>query len=299
MNKIVTICGSFKYKDMMLKKSLELELEDKYIVLQPVYGIDNYKYTDEDKKILGELHYKRIDISDAIYVVNVDGYIGESTKKEIEYAKRLGKEILYLEDYNKLIFFYDIILLGCGSMKKLIELFLTMLKIGTFTFGGGYSMIAFLESELVEKKKWIERDDFLNMIAIAESTPGPIAINSATYIGYKMNGLLGSILCTLGVVLPAFIIMFIISLYFDQFLKLKYISYAFKGIQIGVIYLILRAGIRFYKNLDKSLFNIIIISLVMFFMILFSLLSINFSSIYFILICGFIGMIILNKKEVK
>lgn len=98
MNKIVTICGSFKYKDVMLKKSLELELEDKYVVLQPVYGIDNYKYTDEDKKILGELHYKRIDISDAIYVVNVDGYIGESTKKEIEYAKRLGKEILYLED---------------------------------------------------------------------------------------------------------------------------------------------------------------------------------------------------------
>lgn len=184
-------------------------------------------------------------------------------------------------------------------MKKLIELFLTMLKIGTFTFGGGYSMIAFLESELVEKKKWIERDDFLNMIAIAESTPGPVAINSATYIGYKMSGVLGSILCTLGVVLPAFIIMFIISLYFDQFLKLKYISYAFKGIQIGVIYLILRAGIRFYKNLDKSLFNTIMIFLVMSFMILFSILSINFSSIYFIVISGFIGMIILNKKEVK
>ena len=92
-------------------------------------------------------------------------------------------------------------------MKKLIELFLTMLKIGTFTFGGGYSMIAFLESELVEKKKWIEKDDFLNMIAIAESTPGPIAINSATYIGYKMSGVIGSIICTLGVVLPAFIIM--------------------------------------------------------------------------------------------
>lgn len=184
-------------------------------------------------------------------------------------------------------------------MKKLIELFLTMLKIGTFTFGGGYSMIAFLESELVEKKKWIERDDFLNMIAIAESTPGPIAINSATYIGYKMSGVIGSILCTLGVVLPAFIIMFFISLYFDQFLKLKYISYAFKGIQIGVIYLILRAGIKFLKNIDKNLFNISIISLVMFFMILFSILSVNFSSIYFIVISGFIGMIILNKKEVK
>ena len=98
MNKIVTICGSMKYKNIMLEKALELQLKNKYVVLQPVYGIDNYKYTDEDKKILGELHYKRIDISDAIYVVNVDGYIGESTKKEIEYAKRLGKEILYLED---------------------------------------------------------------------------------------------------------------------------------------------------------------------------------------------------------
>lgn len=184
-------------------------------------------------------------------------------------------------------------------MKKLIELFLTMLKIGTFTFGGGYSMIAFLESELVEKKKWIQKDDFLNMIAIAESTPGPIAINSATYIGYKMSGVIGSILCTLGVILPAFIIMFIISLYFDKFLELKCISYAFKGIQIGVIYLIFRAGIKFLKNIDKNLFNISIISLVMFFMILFSLLSINFSSIYFILISGFIGMILLNKKEVK
>ena len=184
-------------------------------------------------------------------------------------------------------------------MKKLNELFLTMLKIGTFTFGGGYSMIAFLESELVEKKKWIQKDDFLNMIAIAESTPGPIAINSATYIGYKMSGVIGSIICTLGVVLPAFIIMFIISLYFDKFLELKYISYAFKGIQIGVIYLIFRAGIKFLKNIDKNLFNISIISLVMFFMILFSLLSINFSSIYFILISGFIGMILLNKKEVK
>ena len=146
---------------------------------------------------------------------------------------------------------------------------------------------------------WIKKDYFLNIFAIAESTPGPIAINSATYIGYKMSGVIGSIICTLGVVLPAFIIMFIISLYFDKFLELKYISYAFKGIQIGVIYLIFRAGIKFLKNIDKNLFNISIISLVMFFMILFSLLSINFSSIYFILISGFIGMILLNKKEVK
>ena len=98
MYKIVTICGSMKYKDIMLKKSLELQLNKKYVVLQPVYGLDNYNYSDLDKKILSELHFKRIDISDAIYVVNVDGYIGESTRKEIEYAKKLGKEVIYLED---------------------------------------------------------------------------------------------------------------------------------------------------------------------------------------------------------
>ena len=98
MNKIVTICGSMKYKNIMLEKALELQLKNKYVVLQPVYGLDNYSYSDLDKKVLSELHFNRINISDAIYVVNVDGYIGESTKKEIEYACKLGKEVIYLED---------------------------------------------------------------------------------------------------------------------------------------------------------------------------------------------------------
>ena len=98
MNKIVTICGSMKCKNIMLEKALELQLKNKYVVLQPVYGLDNYNYSDLDKKVLSELHFKRIDISDAIYVVNVDGYIGESTRNEIEYAKKLGKEVIYLED---------------------------------------------------------------------------------------------------------------------------------------------------------------------------------------------------------
>ena len=92
MYKIVTICGSMKYKDIMLKKSLELQLKNKYVVLQPVYGLDNYNYSDEDKKILGELHFKRIDISDAIYVVNIDGYIGESTKKKIQTGNVIGEK---------------------------------------------------------------------------------------------------------------------------------------------------------------------------------------------------------------
>lgn len=78
-------------------------------------------------------------------------------------------------------------------MRKEWTLFLTFLKIGAFTFGGGYAMIALLENEFVERKKWIEKDDFLNMVAIAESTPGPVAINSATYIGYKIAGLFGAL----------------------------------------------------------------------------------------------------------
>ena len=98
MNKIVTICGSMKFKNIMLEKALELELNNKYVVLQPIYGIEGHNYTDEDKDILGKLHFNRIDISDAIYVVNVDGYIGDATKKEIEYATSLGKEIIYLEN---------------------------------------------------------------------------------------------------------------------------------------------------------------------------------------------------------
>jgi chromate transporter len=115
--------------------------------------------------------------------------------------------------------------------KLVFTLFLTMLKIGLFTFGGGYGMIALLENEFVAKRKWITKEEFLDMIAIAESSPGPIAINSSTYIGYKKAGFLGSLFATIGVCIPSFVIIFIISLFLDAFLKLTYVAYAFKGIQ--------------------------------------------------------------------
>ena len=120
------------------------------------------------------------------------------------------------------------------KIKLLLSLFFTMFKIGLFTFGGGYVMIGILEREFVEKKRFLEGNEFADLIGIAESTPGPIAINSATYIGYKTAGVLGSIVCTLGVVLPSFIIIFTISLFFDAFLELKVVKYAFKGIQACV-----------------------------------------------------------------
>ena len=113
-------------------------------------------------------------------------------------------------------------------MKYLI-LFLTFAKIGAFTFGGGYAMVALLEHEFVEEKQWVTREEFLDMVAIAESTPGPMAVNSATYIGYKLEGVPGAAASTLAVCLPSFAVIYAISLFFDQFLQLSVVSSAFRG----------------------------------------------------------------------
>lgn len=177
-------------------------------------------------------------------------------------------------------------------MKKHLNLFLTMLKIGLFTFGGGYAMIALLENEFVSKRKWIERDKFLDMVAIAESTPGPIAINAATYIGYKMLGILGSLTATVAVCIPSFIIIYAISLFFDTFLSFTLVSYAFRGIQVCVIWLILSAGLKMLKNMKKTLFNIGILSVVITCMVAFSVFSVSFSTIFYILISGSIGLFV-------
>lgn len=165
-----------------------------------------------------------------------------------------------------------------------------MLKTGLFTFGGGYAMIALLENEFVSQKKWIEKEEFLDMVAIAESTPGPIAINAATYIGYKMLRFRGALLATVGVCIPSFIIIYIISLFFDQFLSLTLVANAFKGIQVCVIYLIFSAGIKMLKGIPKTPFNIIIMTFVISAMIITSFLAVRFSTLYYILICGMCGV---------
>ena len=175
-------------------------------------------------------------------------------------------------------------------MKKYLSLFFTMLKIGLFTFGGGYAMLALLENEFVEKQKYIDKDEFLDMVALAESTPGPIAINSATYLGYKRLGVLGSLMATVGVVIPSFVIIFTISLFFDAFLSFTLVEYAFRGIQVCVIYLIFSAGLKMLKSMKKTAFSITIVSAVALCMVVFSALAIKFSTILYILICGGIGL---------
>ena len=177
-----------------------------------------------------------------------------------------------------------------------------MLKIGLFTFGGGYAMIALLENEFVAKKKWIEKDEFLDLTAIAESTPGPIAINAATYIGYKRAGILGSIVSTLGVCIPSFSIIYAISLFFDAFLSMTLVKYAFKGIQVCVVYLILSAGVKMFRQMKKTAFNIILIVTTIVCMITFSLFAVEFSTIFYILIGGALGVAVyllgrLKKEE--
>ena len=178
------------------------------------------------------------------------------------------------------------------KIKTLFELFITLFKIGLFTFGGGYAMIALLESELVEKKGWLEKDEFLDMVAIAESTPGPIAINCATYIGYKRAGVLGSAFTTLGVCLPSFIIIYVISLFLDKFLTFELVGYAFKGIQACVVYLILSAGIKMLKGMKKDVMSIVIMITVLVALVTLSVFAVNFSTIIFILISGVVGLVV-------
>ena len=185
------------------------------------------------------------------------------------------------------------------KVKGYLSLFLTMLKIGLFTFGGGYAMIALLENEFVEKKKWLEKDEFLDVAAIAESTPGPIAINAATYIGYKNSGMIGSMIATLGICIPSFVIIYAISLFFDAFLSLTFVAYAFKGIQICVVYLILTAGLKMLKQMKKTVFNIIIISITLICMIVFSLFAVKFSTIFYILISGACGVAVYLLGKIR
>lgn len=185
------------------------------------------------------------------------------------------------------------------NKTNVFEMFLTFFKIGLFTFGGGYAMLAIIESELVEKKKWIEKEEFLDMVAIAESTPGPIAINSATYIGYKRAGVLGAAFSTLGVVLPSFIIIYVISLFLDAFLSFELAAYAFKGIQAGVVYLIISAGIKMLKGLKKNPMAIAILCAVVILMVTFSVLTVDYSTIIFIIISGVIGLAVYYTGKMK
>lgn len=139
-----------------------------------------------------------------------------------------------------------------SKAKTLPTLFCTFLQIGAFTFGGGYAMIPVIQKEAVEKHKWIDQDDLLDIIAVAESTPGPIAINSATFVGYRVAGFLGALCATIGVVLPSFLIIAALSGILTAFQDAPAVQYAFRGIQAGVLALIAKALLTMYKQCPKG-----------------------------------------------
>lgn len=175
-------------------------------------------------------------------------------------------------------------------MKILLLLFLSMLKIGTFAFGGGYAIIALLEREFISHRHWIDHEEFMDVVAIAESTPGPIAINVATYIGYKLKGFLGATVATVGMCLPSFVLMYLVSLFYDRFMALSLVAAAFRGIQICVVCLIASAGLKMLKKMKKTPYNITVFSLTFVGMTLCTLFEIRISSVWFILTAGILGL---------
>lgn len=184
-------------------------------------------------------------------------------------------------------------------MGTILAIFLSMLKIGCFAFGGGYAIIALLEGEFITKRGWIDHGEFMDVVAIAESTPGPIAINVATYIGYKVKGIWGAIIATVGMCLPSFVIMYLVSLFYGQFMEIKLVAAAFKGIQICVVYLIAAAGLKMLKKMKKNAVNITVCAVVFVGMILCTLFDIYISSVWFILAAGVLGLSLFFVKKQK
>ncbi|MBQ1207934.1 MAG: chromate transporter [Lachnospiraceae bacterium] len=183
--------------------------------------------------------------------------------------------------------------------KDLIELLFTFSKIGLFTFGGGYAMISVIEDICVEKKGWITHDEMMNVTVIAESTPGPIAINCATFVGQKKAGWKGALAATLGVVLPSFVVICIISMFLDNFLEIKVIADAFRGIKLAVGILIIDAAVKMIKKMKGKRRPKVIMGGAFVAMLLINLFSWKFSSISLMLIAGAVSLMLFALEDKK
>ena len=186
-------------------------------------------------------------------------------------------------------------------MPILLDLFLTFAKVGLFTFGGGYAMISLIEDTCVRKKQWITHEDMMNVTVIAESTPGPIAINCATFVGYKQKGLPGAVMATLGMILPSFLVILLISTFLEHFLEIAWIANAFKGIRIAVGILILDAALKMIRKMPKKRMPLTIMICAAALMLLVNLFSWDLSSIIIMLAAGVVSLslFIMGKASIK
>lgn len=177
-------------------------------------------------------------------------------------------------------------------MSILFELFITFAKIGLFTFGGGYAMISLIENTCVDKKRWITHDDMMNITVIAESTPGPISINCATFVGYRQGGLAGALTATFGMVLPSFFIIYLISMFLDNFLEITLIAYAFRGIKAAVGILILDAALKMLKKMQKNILSLTIMLGACVIMLAVNFFAWDFSSVLLMLAAALISLVV-------
>ena len=177
-------------------------------------------------------------------------------------------------------------------MKILFELFLIFAKIGVFTFGGGYAMLPLIENSCVKNKHWITHDEMMNVTVIAESTPGPIAINCATYVGYKQKGLPGAVMATIGIVFPSFLIIFLISVFLDNFLEIAWIAHAFMGIKLAVGILILDVATKMIRKMQKKPVPLTIMICAFVAMLVIDIFALRVSSITLMLIAAVISLVI-------
>ena len=185
------------------------------------------------------------------------------------------------------------------SGNVLPVLFCSFFKIGLFTFGGGLAMLALMEEQCVEKKHWITHDEMMDVTVIAESTPGPIAINCATYVGYQQAGMAGALAATVGVVLPSFFIIYLISMFFNQFLEIKIIANAFKGIKAAVGIIILDAAIMMIRKMEKNKLTLGIMIASFGAMLLIQIFSWNFSSISLMIAAAIFSLVVYQINAIR
>lgn len=179
-------------------------------------------------------------------------------------------------------------------MKELLDIFLTFCRIGGFTFGGGYAMLPIIQQEIVEKKNWATDEEVMDYYAIGQCTPGIIAVNTATFIGYKHKGIIGSIVATLGVVFPSVVIITLIALYFSRFQEISIIQHAFGGIRPAVAALILNTVVKMYRKSVKDWIGIIAF-VISFLIVAFT----KISPIFIVVLSSIVGIIIKVKDFEK
>ena len=179
-------------------------------------------------------------------------------------------------------------------MKKpalLWELFHVFFRVGLFTFGGGYAMISVVEDACVDRRGWITRAEMDDLVVVAESTPGPIAINCATYVGARQAGVVGAVTATLGMILPSFLVIFTISKLLDRFLEIKLIASAFRGIKLAVGILVLDAGWRLLRRMKKDTLSVMILAVSLTIMLGVNLFALRFSSIVLMLTAAGVSLL--------